>query len=194
MFGPKEKKAKYVRLPGVGEVLLESSKRAKRLSISVRSNKNVRVAVPLGTPMKKAEEFVHSKSDWIRSHLRKLDQAEQRCNAALRNSGEISKDAAKQKLVGRLDYLAGQHGFTYNRVFIRSQRTRWGSCSAQNNISLNIKLAKLPDRTIDYVILHELVHTRIKNHSKAFWDELGKHIPNIKKARAELNQYRLDFL
>jgi predicted metal-dependent hydrolase len=84
--------------------------------------------------------------------------------------------------------LAGIHGFTCNRVTVRQQKTRWGSCSPKNTISLNIKLALVPDELADYVILHELVHTRIHNHSKKFWAELDKYVPNSKAMAKRLRK------
>jgi len=87
--------------------------------------------------------------------------------------------------------LSEQHGFCYNKVSIRNQKTRWGSCSANDDISLNMKLLKLPQELIDYVILHELVHTRIKNHTKAFWRELDRIIGDAKALDARLNDYRM---
>lgn len=69
---------------------------------------------------------------------------------------------------------------------MREQRTRWGSCSGKNNISLNVKLVLLPEELIDYVILHELVHTRIHNHGKKFWDELDIYTGNAKAVAKRL--------
>ncbi len=79
---------------------------------------------------------------------------------------------ARAYLPGRLAELAALHGFSYNRITIRDNRSNWGSCSSHNNISLNLHLMKLPDHLIDYVLLHELVHTKVKNHSPAFWTML----------------------
>jgi len=93
--------------------------------------------------------------------------------------------------MSRLNNLTKKNGFTYNRVFIRNQKTRWGSCSSKNNINLNVKLIRLPDELIDYVILHELVHTGIKNHSKAFWTELDRLVGNAKKMQSRLKEYGL---
>ena len=62
----------------------------------------------------------------------------------------------REILIKRLDKLAEKHGLKYNRVFVRNQKTRWGSCSSKNNISLNAKLVKLPEKLMDYIILHEL--------------------------------------
>jgi predicted metal-dependent hydrolase len=89
---------------------------------------------------------------------------------------EAERAQIRQKLVGRLTSLADKHGFSFNRVFIRNQRTRWGSCSHQGNISLNARIARLPGELMDYVILHELTHTRQPNHRPAFWAELDKVI------------------
>ena len=95
--------------------------------------------------------------------------------------GEVSNvPAAKELLRNRLGELAKQYGYTFNRVFIRQQKTRWGSCSAKNNINLNLKLVLLPARLMDYVIMHELVHTRHKNHGPLFWEELDRITGNAK--------------
>jgi len=96
---------------------------------------------------------------------------------------------AKQFLPKRLDYLAKQHGFKYVKVSLRNQKTRWGSCSRAGNISLNIALVTLPPELIDYVLLHELNHTKYMNHSQQFWTKLTEICPNTKKYRKELKNY-----
>lgn len=101
------------------------------------------------------------------------------------------KRNAKKHLIQRLDYLADKYGFTYNRIFIKNQRTRWGSCSSKDNISLNMKLVRLPLEMQDYVILHELVHTKHKNHSKKFWQAMDKLVGDSKQLRKQMRKYRL---
>ena len=76
---------------------------------------------------------------------------------------------AREVLPDWLEELAAQHGFSYNRVCIRCQKTRWGSCSGRKTISLNCKLLFLPTRLVEHVLIHELCHTREPNHSRAFW-------------------------
>ena len=98
---------------------------------------------------------------------------------------------AKAYLPGRVEALARRHGLTYKAVAIKNNKTRWGSCSADNNINLNLHLMRLPDHLIDYVILHELAHTRIKNHSNAFWTFLDRLAGPAKKLDAELKQHRI---
>ena len=92
-------------------------------------------------------------------------------------------------LLDRLRQLAEAHNFTYNRAFVKNQKTRWGSCSAVNNINLNVNLVRLPEELRDYVILHELVHTRHKNHGKAFWRELDRIVGNGKALQRSLGAY-----
>ncbi|MFC1873427.1 M48 family metallopeptidase [Chloroflexota bacterium] len=103
----------------------------------------------------------------------------------------IDKPDARRRLKDRLFHLAKEHGFLCNNVSIREQRTRWGSCSNKNNISLNLKLVLLPQEFIDYVMLHELVHTRIHNHSKNFWAELDRHTGNGKDMAKRLKMNNL---
>lgn len=91
-----------------------------------------------------------------------------------RSLTEIYRNEAKRLLPVRLAELARRHGFEYNKVTIRNNRRNWGSCSSKNNISLNLQMMKLPVELIDYILLHELVHTEIKNHSSKFWDKLNE--------------------
>ncbi len=87
---------------------------------------------------------------------------------------ETYRKEAKRLLPGRLAELARRHGFEFDKVTIRNNRRNWGSCSSKNNISLNLQMMKLPVELIDYILLHELVHTEIKNHSADFWEKLDK--------------------
>ena len=183
---------KTIDIDGVGLVLFERSKRAKRIIISIKPIRGVRVAVPYASSFKKAEEFVHAKRNWIKRQIEKMRRYEEEINKNIGNADSINKVKAKAILIKRLEYLASKYGFSYNRVFIRNQKTRWGSCSSKNNISLNMKLVKLPDELVEYVILHELIHTRIKNHSKAFWAELDKLVGNGKKMSSRLKIYDME--
>ena len=169
-----------INVDGIGPVLFQNSNRAKRVVISVKILKGVRVAVPTQTSFEKALEFVYLKKEWIQRSLVKIEQVEKR-NRVLRDASLLTNEAdASKRIKDRLYILANEHGFKYNKVFVRNQRTRWGSCSHKNNISLNIKSVLLPKELIDYVILHELVHARIHNHSKQFWVELNRYVGNSK--------------
>jgi len=76
---------------------------------------------------------------------------------------------ARRVIVARVAELAERHRFRYGRIFVRAQRTRWGSCSSRGNLSFNFRLILVPPEILDYVILHELAHLRVPNHSARFW-------------------------
>lgn len=101
---------------------------------------------------------------------------------------EALKIEAKNYLPQRLAFLASKYGFSYNKTALRNQKTRFGSCSFQNNINLNINLMKYDFDIIDYVIIHELCHTRVKNHSDKFWGEVRKYCPNYQELRRRLKR------
>ena len=182
-----------INIDGIGPVLFDHSRRAKRIIISIRTSKGARIAVPTRTSFKKALEFVYLKKEWIQRHLARIEQNEKQRKAQANPCRTIDKAKARKRLLARLYLLGEKCGFTYNKVYIRNQRTRWGSCSHKNNISLNVKLVLLPEELMDYVILHELVHTRIHNHSKKFWNELDRYVGNSKVVakRLRMNDLRL---
>jgi predicted metal-dependent hydrolase len=99
---------------------------------------------------------------------------------------------AKKYLPVRLSEISRKHHLPFNKVVIKSNRTRWGSCSHKNNINLSLHLMRLPDHLVDYVLMHELVHTVHKNHSKKFWKELEKLEPEAKSLDKELKDYRIE--
>ena len=99
---------------------------------------------------------------------------------------------AQDELFDRLDYFSKKHDLPYRRAAFRCQKTKWGSCSSQNNISLNINIAFLPPHLQDYILLHELCHIRHKNHSKSFWLQLDHYCGTGAKALAkELKNHRM---
>jgi predicted metal-dependent hydrolase len=103
---------------------------------------------------------------------------------------DVMRWEAKIYLPKRLKELADRHGFKYENVSIKNASTRWGSCSSVNNINLNLHLMRVPEHLIDYVLLHELVHTVVKNHGDKFWLLLEQVYPNARKADKEMNNYR----
>ena len=101
------------------------------------------------------------------------------------------RSEAEKHLPDRIKLLADKYDFEYNNVTIKNSKNRWGSCSFDNNINLNLHLMRLPDHLVDYVILHELVHTKIKNHSKDFWKLLDIVSGNARKLDREVKLYQI---
>lgn len=99
----------------------------------------------------------------------------------------LKKEATLQ-LPGRVALCAQKYGFSYNNVYCKSMRSRWGSCNSQKDITLNIFLMMVPWELIDYVIVHELVHTKYLHHGADFWAALEAIVPDYKQRRKELKQ------
>lgn len=183
------KESQTIHVKDIGDIFLQYSRRARRIVISVRPSIGVRVTMPHRTSVKSALDFVDVKKAWIIKHLGRIREYEKRKQVFNEAFLSIDKKEAKKRITTRLAELAKQHGFKYTKVSIRSQRTRWGSCSSRGTISLNIKLAALPPDLTDYILLHELVHTRVPNHSPKFWKELDKYVGNGKAKAKQLVEY-----
>lgn len=97
---------------------------------------------------------------------------------------------ATKLLPVRLKQLATQYGFEYSSVQVKQMKGRWGSCDTHRRIVLNLFLMQLPWNLIDYVLIHELVHTKHLNHSAAFWDEFLRHEPRAKHYRKLIKEHR----
>lgn len=111
-------------------------------------------------------------------------------NAARRASLRALKHQSLQFLPKRLQDIAQSEGYIYGKVSVKQMRSRWGSCNQDKDIVLNIFLMELPIELIDYVILHELAHTRVLHHGSAFWGELEQHAPDAKLLRKKLREYQ----
>lgn len=109
--------------------------------------------------------------------------AEAACIRALRTQAE-------RLLPQRLRTLAATHQFSYNSCSVKLLKSRWGSCDTDKNIVLNLFLMQLPWPLIDYVLLHELTHTRVLHHGPDFWAAFEQTLPDVKTYRKQIRAYR----
>ncbi len=109
--------------------------------------------------------------------------ARKAAHRALRKEAEIS-------LPLRTRALAETHNFKVRSISVRQLKRRWGSCDSKGNITFNFFLMQMPDKLIDYVILHELTHTKQMHHQKAFWETLASVLPEYKDLRKQLKDYK----
>jgi len=181
------KKPYILYIDGIGEVVFKRSNRAKRLIIRVKGKENISVSVPRGIALTRAISFVNYKEQWIKNAVAKIKNEEKQDE---NNKKIIPIDKARGIIIERVETLADLYGFNFNKISIKKQKTIWGSCSAKNNLNFNYKIASLPDSLRDYVILHELVHTRVKNHSPLFWKTLDNYVKDSKTIRRRLRKVR----
>ncbi len=191
---------KAVRVAGVDkEVLFVCSARARRISMSIRMFGPVRVAYPKRCSLNAAQKFFEGHLEWVKKAVESTIEKEKAHLETVRPGGgkaRINRNEAKLFLSERTRELADMYGFSYNRLTVRNQRTRWGSCSSRDNISLNMQLMRLRRELRDYVILHELAHTRHKNHSSRFWaalDEVAaRHIESLNRSGKKDRAFKFD--
>ncbi len=183
--------ARIIEIDGIGPVLFEKSRRARGIGLTVRASRGVRVAVPARVSFEEARRVALTKLVWIRRTLRRIERARDRCGEAVLAAERLDRRTARAFLAERLATLAEEHGFAPGRLSVRNQSTLWGSASPSGRIQLNAYLAVLPQELSDYVILHELVHTRVRGHGRAFWAELGRHCPDARRRQARLREYSL---
>ena len=194
MAGVKKSLTRCCEIENVGLVEYVKTKRAKSLRILLRPFKSVRVTVPFRVSYKEAECFFASRFSWVVENISKIRDFEKKHRELFVSNEPIDMKIARAVIVPEVGRLAERHGFEFGKVSVRRQKTRWGSCSANNNISLNAHLLSLPHELMEYVILHELVHTRVKDHSIRFWAEFEKVLPNAKRLDFKLKEYHLPLI
>lgn len=176
-----------VEHPRLGEVTLSQSRRARRISISVRGAGDVRLSFPCGISARRAMQFLEQKIGWIEAARERLAQRRaalpsQLPPAEAKARIEELRRAARADLPGRIERLSRLTGLKYNKLTIRASRTKWGSCTAENNISLSLFLMTLPEHLRDFVIVHELCHTVHHNHSPRFHALVDRLVGGNEKA------------
>lgn len=165
----------------------------KTVAIQVNSDRSVTVRAPRSASEKDIEEILKKKKAWISKHIEKIKETKERFEA------EPTEKLTREKVIAlaeealkvipeRVEYFAKVIGVTYGKITIRNQKTRWGSCSSKGNLNFNCLLMLAPPEVLDYVVVHELCHRKQMNHSKAFWLEVEKVLPNYKEVRKWLKE------
>ncbi|MBQ3473823.1 M48 family metallopeptidase [Candidatus Saccharibacteria bacterium] len=169
-----------------GEVIVRKNPLARGVRFSVSTSGRLQMSVPKYTSEFLAKRFLNSNRKNIREKLPIKDPKNQRARDYQK---KVLMKKAKEYLPYRLEYLANLHGYKYNKCRLTHANTRWGSCSSNKTISLNIGLMKIPEVLRDYVILHELAHLNHMDHSRAFWSEVGSHDKNYKIHEKKLKYF-----
>lgn len=169
-----------------GEVVVRKNALATGVRFSIATSGRLQMSVPKYTSDFLAKRFLNSNRAVIREKLPVKDPREQRARDYQK---KVLMKKAKEYLPYRLEYFANLYGYSYEKCRLSHAGTRWGSCSSNRTISLNIGLMKVPEPLRDYVILHELAHLNHMDHSKAFWAEVGTHDKNYKAHEKKLKMF-----
>ncbi len=161
----------------------------KSIGITITKESEVVVRAPYGVSERKIQRLVKEKQEWIQKHLIKMKAREPEPVRELDPELEkMYRSMAADILNMECAYFAKKMGVTYNKVTIRDQKSRWGSCSSNGNISLNWRLLFMHPKIGRYVVVHELAHRKQMNHSREFWAEVEKVLPDYRKYRKLLKE------
>lgn len=169
------------------EYTIRLSKRAKRKQISMSESGKITVVLPASRryrhPEKYAAEILHEYKQWI---FEKMKSRRVHPWTGTREEYLKYKEVAREQIIARLRFYNAQYQFTYHRVSVRNQNSRWGSCSDKGNLSFNYRMIFLPEHLFDYVIVHELCHLQQLNHSAKFWQLMSQSIAEPRALAKEL--------
>lgn len=156
--------------------------RSNRKTLALQLGRDGRVVVraPRRVSTERIRTFVESHWDWVEKKQRELQQKSALPECSSQEEAVYRQQAAKV-LAERTAYFAKQMGVSYGRITIRGQKTRWGSCSSRGNLSFNWKLMLCPPEIRDYVVVHELAHRKEMNHSREFYAEVEKVLPDYRE-------------
>jgi len=169
--------------------VLRRKRFSRVLRFAVHADGGLVVTAPVLLPKYIIEQAIAQKANWI---LEKISFAKKHARPAApkRTVKEVAEDkkSALRLVNERLEHFNQAYGFSWNRIAIRNQRTRWGSCSGKKNLNFNYKIALLPPHLADYIIVHELCHLMQMNHSSKFWNLVAIAIPDHAERRREIRK------
>lgn len=175
---------KRIKVSELGEVYFRFSIKSKRVKVLVNRIGDLHLVIPKCETLKNAIKFAISHKKWIQKNI----------STHKKNIKIIDFDidpnklkVFKESMIVRINKISDLNGLPYKNIYFKHMFSRWGSCSRINNISLNVLLYHLSEDLKDYVIKHELVHTKIKNHGNGFWKMLESICENSKKKNYTLN-------
>lgn len=159
----------------------------KTIAVQIMPDGRILVRCPKRMSVREIESFLRQKSGWIEAHLQK-QAAVPRFPALTREEIKTLSQQASQTLPRKVAFYADKIGVSYGRITIRSQRTRWGSCSSKGNLNFNCLLMLAPEAVLDYVVVHELCHRKELNHSRQFWAAVETILPDYRQCKTWLKE------
>ncbi len=174
---------------------LRKSKRARRMRLAVYCDGTVIVTTPHNLRETVADRFIRAKTEWLFSKLAFFKQFEGKPVARYSHDDYLKyKESAHALVESKVKDLANEHGYQYNKLTIKNQKTCWGSCSRKRNLNFNYKILFLPEKIQEYIVAHELCHLKEFNHSKRFWKLVSTMIPDYALIRNDLKKSGVTFV
>jgi len=168
---------------------LKKSRRARQMRLTIYCDGRMVATVPQRFSSSVLEQFILEKSNWI---IKKIDYFKNFSHKEFwaNSPGDFLKykEKARELALERVEHFNQFYRFEHGKICIRNQKTRWGSCSKNGNLSFNYKIVFLSPLLADYVIVHEICHLREFNHSARFWDLVGKTMADYKRLRKEVRR------
>lgn len=179
---------------GAKEILVhvKSFVNAKSVKLSVQADGRVLLTKPSRISNKIINSFIIDRINWLEKSLNKInitDNANSLSNSSV--NFKNNKEEARQLVLNRLSKFEKFYNIKPQRISIRNQRTRWGSCSHKGSLNFNYRLVFLDSELVDYIIVHELCHLQEFNHSPSFWRLVAKAIPNHSILRKKLKNIKI---
>ncbi|MFH0854586.1 MAG: SprT family zinc-dependent metalloprotease [bacterium] len=167
------------------EYFLKKSKKAKNIRLAMHCDAKIVVTLPKTMSENFASDFILDKASWI---FKKLDFFKEKKYLEVKGNYKDNKRKVEDFARTRLAHYNQFYNFKYNKILAKNHKYRWGSCSTRGNLNFNYRILFLPSELADYIIVHELCHLQEMNHSKRFWNLVGKTSPDYRKLVKELRQ------
>lgn len=163
----------------------------RTLALEIKNDLIVRARIPWDVTDEGLKTFVAKNEKWIRRKYKEIQERIAKHPSALPRPLSDKEEQQKilEKIVGRVRHYEKLMGLSCNKITVRDQKTRWGSCSSKGNLNLNYRLAYMPPEILDYVVVHELAHLRHMDHSREFWALVETYLPDYKECRKWLKEH-----
>jgi hypothetical protein len=167
---------------------LRTSRKARRMRLVVSCDGSLTATKPFGISENAVERFILEKSKWIFSKIDYFKKSDFKVFGKGHRKYPESKSDALKFVGEKISHFNKLYNFRFNKINIKNQKTRWGSCSGKGNLNFNYKILFLPARAADYIVVHELCHLKEMNHSKKFWNLVAQAVPDWLEVRKELKK------
>jgi predicted metal-dependent hydrolase len=167
-------------------VNIKRYRNSKNIRLRVNTYGEVVVTCPKRTSKKVIFKFIESQEKWLLEQLAGLEPGSREKS---QKNYKLQKESARTLIKKLIDKFNTYYGLKYNKLYIKNQRSIWGSCSKRKNLNFNYRLVSLPLELQEYIVVHELCHLKYMDHSSNFWNLVAETIPDHRRRRRLLRTY-----